>query len=139
MIRSYDSSCAVLSYRRRSTWPSLINRSDYRLNVNEFPRDRRRGWIVVDHRSKRTGAGNVLLFVRSMPSIETSYVRPRCKKSRRADDACNSARISYFACQVNPIWIPRVETSGKKRFSIMLPLWTDCPSSPRRHEPFLCN
>ncbi|XP_016911277.1 uncharacterized protein LOC107997302 isoform X1 [Apis cerana] len=59
MIRSYDSSCAVLSYRRRSTWPSLINRSDYRLNVNEFPRDRRRGWIVVDHRSKRTGAGDL--------------------------------------------------------------------------------
>lgn len=52
--------------------PSLINRSDYRLNVNEFPRDRRRdrGWTAVDHRSKeRTGAGKRSSF-RSLDALD---------------------------------------------------------------------
>lgn len=121
MIRSYDSSCAVLSYRRLSARPSLINRSDYRLNVNEFPRDRRREWIVVvDHRSKRSGAGNVLLFVRSMPPrLRRRMSGRRCKKSRSKQQMMRVTAMRALAISLAELTrsgFLRVETAARNDF-----------------------
>ena len=94
--------CVLLSSQLGQS-ASLIKCSDYRLNVNEFPRDRRER-VAVDHRSKELETGNVL-FTCDM-SIETSRssVSHRCKKSVTAAlllfrfAETEDETIFYFSC-----------------------------------------